>query len=75
MEPLCEVRTRRLLEMSADIDKQMAELRTLRDSIRAAEATLPVPEAIEPASFALSPPEKARLTSETFSALHLSTAD
>ena len=53
----------------------MVELRVLRDSIRAAEATLPVPEAIEPASFALSPPEKARLTSETFSALHLSTAD
>ena len=75
MEPLCEVRTRRLLEMSADIDKQMAELRTLRDSIRAAEATLPVPEAIEPAFFALSLPEEARLTSETFSAPHLSTAD
>ena len=77
MEPLCVVRTRRLLEMSADIDKQMAELRVLRESIQAAEATLAAPEPIDFAFVPLSPPEEARLTSvrETSSPSHLLTAD
>ena len=49
MEQLCEVRTRLLLEMSADLCKQVAELRALRGAVRAAEATLAVPEPIAPA--------------------------
>ena len=77
MEPLCVVRTRRLLEMSADIDKQMAELRALRESIQAAEATLAAPEPIDFAFVPLPPPEEARLTSvrEISSGPHISTAD
>ena len=77
MKPLCELRTSRLLEMSADINEQMAQLRVLRVSIRAAEATLAAPEPIDFAFVPLPPPEEARLTSvrETSSASHLSTAD
>jgi hypothetical protein len=79
MEPLCEIRTRRLLKISADIDKQMAELRALREVIQAQEATLAVPEPIDPAIVAISPPapQLAKQTSdrESFSARHLSTAD
>jgi hypothetical protein len=56
MEPLCEIRIRRLLKISADIDKQMVELRALREVIQAKEATLAVPEPIDPAFVAISPP-------------------
>ena len=41
MEQLREVRTRLLLDMSADFYRQMAELRALREALRTAEATLP----------------------------------
>ena len=47
MKPLCEVRARHLLKMSAHIDKQMADLRALRESIRAAEATLAISEPMD----------------------------
>ena len=40
MEQLCEVRTSLLLNMSADINRRMAELRALREAVRMAEATL-----------------------------------
>jgi len=59
MKPLCELRTSRLLEMSADINKQMAEHRILREAIRTAEA-LGVREPINPAFVALSPPVELR---------------
>lgn len=38
MEQLCEVRTRLLLEMSADLHNQMAEIWALREAIRSCEA-------------------------------------
>jgi hypothetical protein len=63
--------------MSAHIDKQMADLRALRESIRAAEATLAISEPMDLAFVAPLPLEEARLTSncDTFSASHLSTVD
>jgi hypothetical protein len=48
MERLCEVRTRLLLEMSADIHNRMAEIWALREAARLAEATLLGPEPIHP---------------------------
>jgi len=57
MEPSFEVQTRRLLKTSADLQKQMAELRALREAIRRAEATLAVPE---PRSAFVSPPRGPR---------------
>jgi hypothetical protein len=49
MEQLCEVRTRLLLEMSADIHNQIAEILALREAVRTAEATLRRQELIHPA--------------------------
>jgi hypothetical protein len=49
MEQLCEVRTRLLLEMSADMQNRMAEIWALREAVRMAEATLRGSEAIHPA--------------------------
>jgi hypothetical protein len=48
MEQLCEVRTRLLLEMSADIHNQMAEIWALREAVRTSEAALRIPEPIYP---------------------------
>jgi len=49
MEQLCEVRTRILLEKSADLQNRMAEIWALRKAVRTSEATLPGPEPIRPA--------------------------
>jgi hypothetical protein len=49
MEQLCEVRTRILLEKSADLQNRMAEILALREAVRTPEATLPGPEPIRPA--------------------------
>ena len=49
MVQLCEVRTRILLEKSADLQNRMAEIWALRKVVRAFEATLPRPEPIRPA--------------------------
>jgi hypothetical protein len=38
MEQLCEVRTRLLLEMSADLHNRMVEIWALREAIRSSEA-------------------------------------
>jgi hypothetical protein len=50
MEQLCEVRTRLLLEMSADNHNRMAEIWALREAVRTSEATLRVPVTL-PSSF------------------------
>jgi hypothetical protein len=39
MEKSCEVRTHRLLQISADLHNLMAEIRALREAVRTAEAT------------------------------------
>ena len=39
MKQLCEVRTRVLAEMSADLHNRMAEIWALREAIRSLEAT------------------------------------
>jgi hypothetical protein len=44
MEQLCEVRTRILLEKSADLQNRMAEIWALRKAVRTSEAALPGPE-------------------------------
>ena len=49
MEQLREVRIRLLLNMSADFNRQMAELRALREAVRMAEASLPSAELFHPA--------------------------
>ena len=49
MEQLCEVRTRILLEKSADLQNRMAEIWALRKAVRTSEAALPGPEPIRPA--------------------------
>ena len=46
MEQLCEVRTRILLEKSADLQNRMAEIWALRKAVRTSEAALPGPEPI-----------------------------
>ena len=70
----------RLLTTTADLLNRMAELRILREAVRAAEATLVVSEPISPAFVASSPAKELRLTRrttdrETFSTRHRSTAD
>ena len=55
MEQSCEVRFRRLLKVSADIQNRMAEVWALREAVRTAEAALRSPEPIKPAVVA-SPP-------------------
>jgi hypothetical protein len=50
MKQLCEVRTRLLLEMSADIHNRMAEIWALREAVRTAEAT---PRGLEPNNAAI----------------------
>ena len=57
MEQFCEMRTRLLLETSADIYNQMAEIWSLREALRTAEATLGV---AGPAIVAPSPPNELR---------------
>ena len=49
MEQLCEVRTRILLERSADLQNRMAEIWALRKAVQTSEAALPDPEPIRPA--------------------------
>ena len=49
MEQLREVRTRILLEKSADLQNRMAEIWALRKAVRTSEATLPGPEPMRPA--------------------------
>ena len=39
MEQLCEVRTRLLLEMTADLHNRMVEIWALKEAIRTSEAT------------------------------------
>ena len=60
MEQLCEVRTRLLLEMSADMQNRMAEIWALREAVRMAEATLPGSEAVHAAVVAPSPANELR---------------
>jgi hypothetical protein len=60
MEQLCEVRTRLLLEMSADMQNRMAEIWALREAVRMAEATLRGFEAIHPAVMEPSPGHELR---------------
>jgi hypothetical protein len=60
MEQLCEVRTRLLLEMSADIQNRMAEIWALREAVRTSEATLRGPEPIYPTVVAPSPGNERR---------------
>ena len=49
MEQLREVRTRILLERSADLQNRMAEIWALRKAVQTSEAALPGPEPIRPA--------------------------
>jgi hypothetical protein len=60
MEQLCEVRTRLLLEMSADMQNRMAEIWALREAVRMAEVTLTGSEALHPAVVAPSPANELR---------------
>ena len=55
MEQSCELRTRLLLDMSADFSRQMAELHALREAVRIAEATLRGAEPFHPAVVGPSP--------------------
>jgi hypothetical protein len=50
MEQSCEVRFRRLLKVSTDIQNRMAEVWALREAVRTAEAALRSAEPIHPAS-------------------------
>ena len=60
MEQSYEARLGRLLKVTADIQKQMANLRALREAVRAAEATLAVLEPIDPAFVSPSPANELR---------------
>jgi hypothetical protein len=60
MEQSCEVRFRRLLKVSADIQNRMAEVWALREAVRTAEAVLRSPEPIHPAVVAPPPGNELR---------------
>jgi hypothetical protein len=49
MEQSCEVRTHRLLQISADLHNRMAEIRALREAVRTVEAPHRGQEPIRPA--------------------------
>ena len=55
MEQSYEARLGRLVKVTADFRRQMAELRALREAVRAAEATLAVLDPIGPALLSPSP--------------------
>jgi hypothetical protein len=56
MEQSYEVRGRRLLEVSTDIHKRMAEVWALREAVRMAEATLRSPGPIQQPVVVTPPP-------------------
>ena len=57
MEQSCEIRFRRLLKVSADIQNRMAEVWALREAVRTAEASLRSPEPIHPVVVVAPPPD------------------
>jgi hypothetical protein len=62
MEQSCEIRFRRLLKVSADIQNRMAEVWALREAVRTAEAALHSPEWIHhPIVVAPSPGDELRV--------------